>query len=156
MGTTTTAPIKVERRVGVPPDRAFEVFFHGIDGWWPLATHSVHGERGKVVVEPGPDGRIVEHAANGDQIEWARIETWDPPGRLVLRWHPNPERSSDTEVEIRLPSATAMGRWWSWSTAAGIGSGRRAQRSGASTRSAGRQFSIDSRISWGRRSRASL
>ena len=102
MGTMVTSPIKLERRVSASPERAFDVFFHEIDSWWPLATHSVHGERGKVVVEPGPQGRIVEHPAEGNDIEWARVEVWDPPRRLVLRWHPNPERSGDTEVEVRF------------------------------------------------------
>ena len=102
MEAMVTSPIKLERRVNAPPDRAFEVFFHRIDEWWPLGTHSVHGERGTVVVEPGPDGRIVERPANADDIEWARVTVWDPPQRLVLRWHPNPERSGDTEVEVRF------------------------------------------------------
>ncbi|MDQ4006322.1 MAG: SRPBCC domain-containing protein [Actinomycetota bacterium] len=102
METAATTPIRIERRVSASPTRAFEVFFHQIDSWWPLGTHSVHGERGTVIVEAGPQGRIVEHPAEGEDIEWARVEVWDPPRRLVLRWHPNPERSGDTEVEVRF------------------------------------------------------
>ena len=49
----------VERSVEVPADAetAFTLFTDRIADWWPMATHSVHGEGGTVGFE---EGRLVE------------------------------------------------------------------------------------------------
>ena len=88
----------VERSVEVPADAetAFTLFTDRIADWWPMATHSVHGEGGTVGFE---EGRLVER--HGDRSEcWGEVQRWDPPHGFAVTWHPGREADEATEVEV--------------------------------------------------------
>ena len=40
----------------------------------------------------------------GDEHDWGAVLEWEPPRRLVYRWHLRQERADATEVEIRFAS----------------------------------------------------
>jgi uncharacterized protein YndB with AHSA1/START domain len=89
--------------VECPPERAFQVFTGGIDGWWPLETHSVGKERvQRAVFEEHVGGRIFEVWDDGSEHEWGHVTLWDPPHRVVYSWRPNLERVAFTEVSVRF------------------------------------------------------
>ena len=96
------APVRSTVTVAVAPDRAFELFTSDIGEWWPLDTHSVGGASSTLDMECGPDGRIVEHLADGGTDLWGRITTWDPPCRLAFTWHPGRDAEQATDVEVRF------------------------------------------------------
>ncbi len=88
----------VERSVEVPVDAAtaFTLFTDRIADWWPMATHSVHGEGGTVAFE---EGRLVER--HGDRTEeWGDVRAWDPPHGFAVTWHPGREADEATEVAV--------------------------------------------------------
>jgi hypothetical protein len=37
-------------------------------------------------------------AEGGKREHWGRVTAWEPPKRLVLAWHVNPERAGPTEI----------------------------------------------------------
>lgn len=88
----------VERSVEVPADAAtaFTLFTDRIADWWPMATHSVHGEGGTVGFE---EGRLVEQ--HGDHSScWGEVLSWDPPHGFAVTWHPGREADEATEVAV--------------------------------------------------------
>ena len=96
-------PLRLEFTVACPPERAFSLWAQQTSRWWPHG-HSVSGEPGLTVVfEPG--GRIYERTPDGTQHDWGEVLVWDPPHRLVYRWHLRFDRSDATEVEIRFEPA---------------------------------------------------
>lgn len=86
--------------VARPVEEAFAVFTDEIGAWWPLPTHSVFREHAGGVHLV--DGRLVERATDGRESVWAEVEAWEPPHRLVLRWHPGSELGAAGRVEIRF------------------------------------------------------
>ena len=47
-------------------------------------------------------GRVVEIARDGSECNWADVIAWDPPHRVGLAWHPNPEPAAATIVDVRF------------------------------------------------------
>ncbi|MGF0115925.1 SRPBCC domain-containing protein [Promicromonospora sp. Marseille-Q5078] len=83
------------------PGVAFEVFTDRLGEWWPLATHSVGGDRsGGVVLEPGVGGRLVETLADGSPAVWGVVTAWEPPRRVAFTWHPGTPEAEATRVEV--------------------------------------------------------
>jgi len=69
--------------------------------WWPTKTHSIHHETvTDVILEPREGGEMYELAEGGKREHWGRVTAWEPPKRLVLAWHVNPERAGPTEIEV--------------------------------------------------------
>jgi uncharacterized protein YndB with AHSA1/START domain len=107
MTEQTTLSAQTTVTVRATPERAFDVFANGFAGWWPLDSHHI-GEQDAVdvVIEPRPGGRWYERAANGTECEWGFVTAYEPPHRLVLAWHLNPDFDFDpdpahaTEVEV--------------------------------------------------------
>jgi uncharacterized protein YndB with AHSA1/START domain len=103
---TTGLVIQKSALVPAAPERAFEVFTEGIADWWPVETHSIGSMGGEgtppetVVFETGPEGRIYERAASGEEAHWANVTAWEPPHRLVLEWKVDPEAIAPTEIEV--------------------------------------------------------
>ena len=99
----TTAPITKTVTVGCDVETAFRVFTDEIGTWWPTETHSVHQrELRELVFEGREGGELYEVARSGEKAHWARVTAWEPPKRLVLAWHVNPERGAPTEIEVRF------------------------------------------------------
>lgn len=104
MSADISAPLAVRKSIVVsaPVERAFELFTDGIASWWPVGSHSIHGDEVEaVVLEPREGGRVYERARDGREEHWAFVRAFEPPSRIVLDWKVNPDRPS-TELEIRF------------------------------------------------------
>ena len=94
--------------VGVPVDRAFQVFTASFDSWWPREYHIGQTEMTEAVVEPRQGGRWFERGADGSECDWGRVLAWEPPHRLVLTWQINgqwqydPDPAHASEIELRF------------------------------------------------------
>lgn len=100
---TTIEPVTKRREVALEPEAAFELFTSRMGEWWPLLSHSVAAQQATGVRFEGHlGGRVVELVADGAEHVWAEVITWDPPHRLVLAWHPNPEAVAASIVEVRF------------------------------------------------------
>ena len=92
-------------RVGVPPERAFEVFVGDIGAWWRPdgLFRTAPGRPGRLAFEGGENGALVERPADGEPYRIGRVLTWQPPRRLVFSWHqPDFPDDLDTEVEVNF------------------------------------------------------
>jgi hypothetical protein len=99
----TIAPITKTVTVACDVDTAFRVFTDEIGTWWPTETHSVHKRDVlELVFEGREGGELYELDRAGDKAHWARVTAWEPPARLVLAWHVNPEPAAATEIEVRF------------------------------------------------------
>jgi uncharacterized protein YndB with AHSA1/START domain len=103
-------PIRRTIAVRCDPATAFRVFTQEMGTWWPLDVHARALERDdvkaeRIVVEGEPGGRIYEVLSDGSEGLWGTIETWEPPGRLVIAWKPNDRPEPPTELEIRFTTA---------------------------------------------------
>jgi hypothetical protein len=96
-------PLRVSVRVELRPEEAFALFAAGFPRWWPLATHSLGGEKAASCgIEPAAGGLVYEVGRDGGRIAWGRVLAWDPPGGLVLAWHPGRPAEQAQEVEVRF------------------------------------------------------
>ena len=94
-------PVRRSVTVGRLRDEAFELFTAGIASWWPMDRYSVSQERTRnVVIEPRVGGGVYEERDDGATFPWGRVLAWEPPGRLVLSWHPGREPDVAQEVEV--------------------------------------------------------
>ena len=84
-------------------EEAFRVFTSDAISWWPVATHSIHGEGvTEIVFEGRPGGEVYELSPGGERGHWATVVEWEPPSRLVLAWNILEREPSPTEVEVRF------------------------------------------------------
>jgi uncharacterized protein YndB with AHSA1/START domain len=113
--TETTIAARRSITVQAPPERAFAVFTTGFGTWWPIESHHI-GETmaTEAVMETHAGGRWFERDADGKECDWGYVTEIDPPHRLLLAWHLNPEWGFDpdpakaTEVEVTF-TATGDG-----------------------------------------------
>jgi uncharacterized protein YndB with AHSA1/START domain len=99
----TSTPVVVDVTVSVPPADAWATFTADLGSWWPVAKHSIGEEKvAEVLMEGRAGGRVFERWDNGEEYIWAEIVEWDEPTKLVLAWHPNPDRPQPTEIELRF------------------------------------------------------
>ena len=87
--------------VDADPALAFAVFTEQIGRWWPIGTHSVHGEGGTVGfdrLEVG--GRLVESKSGADDAVWGTVTAWEAGRLIAFTWHPGhgAERASLVQV----------------------------------------------------------
>jgi len=100
-----TSRVLVALRIAAPPSRVFEAFTAEIGEWWRpngLFQPSRHPD-GRLTIEPGVGGRLLETHAGGEVDEIGRIRAWEPPVRLVLTWRPTSFTADQvTEVHVRF------------------------------------------------------
>jgi uncharacterized protein YndB with AHSA1/START domain len=103
----TIAPVRKSVVVRRPVAETFALFTDGLDGWWPLHTHSiaadtfegrVHAE--SITFEKRPGGRVLERMSDGTEAPWGTILVWEPPTRFVMSWKPTLVDGPATEVEL--------------------------------------------------------
>ncbi|MBT8240782.1 MAG: SRPBCC domain-containing protein [Acidimicrobiia bacterium] len=94
----TTAPIVRAAWVNRSQADAFSIFTEEIGAWWPLPTHGLFGTSAGAVHFRG--GKLIEQSTDGSESVWAEVQSWDPPNRLVISWHPGHEASDASEVEV--------------------------------------------------------
>jgi uncharacterized protein YndB with AHSA1/START domain len=109
MSTASTIPaISGTITVGVPVERAFQIFTESFDTWWPPEYHIGQADIAEAVLEPRVGGRWYEKGVDGSECDWGRVLAWEPPYRLVVTWQingewqydPDPERASEVEVRF--------------------------------------------------------
>src|SRR5581483_302041 len=106
MSTESPASVEVSRTISVPlpQARTFELFTRRMTEYWPKEHSIGSSEIAVVVVEPRAGGRWYERGADGAECEWGRVETWDPPRKVVLLWQIGSDWKFDpdfvTEVEV--------------------------------------------------------
>lgn len=83
-------------------EEAFRIFTADALSWWPVETHSIHGNVREIVFEPDVGGEIYEIAGSGERGHWATVREWEPPHRLVLAWNILEREGDVTEVEVRF------------------------------------------------------
>ena len=95
-------PLRLVFEVKCDQAHAFSLWTEKSSLWWP-ASHTTRREKGTAVVfEPYPGGRVYELSPSGNQVDWGRVLAWEPPARLVFRWHIFADSNDATEVEIRF------------------------------------------------------
>ena len=100
-----TDPLELSFTVPCDPEQAFDTWTRRIDLWWPT-SHSVSQDPElEVTLEPRIGGRIFERTSTGDEHDWGEVVAWDPPARLVYRWHLRQDRADATEVEVTFAPA---------------------------------------------------
>ena len=93
-------------RVKASVEAAFRLFTAGINGWWPLATHSVcEEEDASCAVEGRVGGRFFERARDGKEHVWGTVTAWEPPVRVAFTWHPGRAAAGAQSVEVRFSDA---------------------------------------------------
>jgi uncharacterized protein YndB with AHSA1/START domain len=100
-------PVRRSVVVRRPVAEAFALFTDGLDGWWPLHTHSIAADtfEGRVTVESitfekRVGGRVLERMSDGTEAAWGTMLAWEPPTRLVMSWKPTLVDGPSTEVEL--------------------------------------------------------
>lgn len=96
------APIRREVLVDADPARAFVVFTEQIGSWWPVASHSVHGEGSTVVFE---SNKFFEVAGNGQRTEWGNVTEWLPGERVAFDWYPSADAEHASHVTVSFAGA---------------------------------------------------
>jgi len=112
-GTTDTA-VHAAIVVDVGIDRAFSVFTHGIDSWWPREHTIGAAPLAEMVLEPRVGGRAYGRDIDGGESDWGRVLAYEPPHRVVVSWDINllwsheadPARASEFEVRFRAETPT--------------------------------------------------
>jgi uncharacterized protein YndB with AHSA1/START domain len=95
-----SAAVKRTIRVNVPIEKAFQVFTERMGTWWP-ATHHIGAQPFRdVIVERRAGGRWFERDANGAECDWGRVLAWEPPYRLTLSWHLQPDFKDNADPTL--------------------------------------------------------
>ena len=85
------------------PAEAFEIFTARLADWWPYAKFSIHQENTETcAMEPRVGGQIYEVSKAGERALWGTVLAWEPPGRMVMSWHPGHAPDTAQEVELRF------------------------------------------------------
>ncbi|AEA27089.1 SRPBCC domain-containing protein [Pseudonocardia benzenivorans] len=100
-----TSRVLVALRIAAPPDRVFTAFTAETAIWWrPNTLFQLNGrDDGRLAIEAGPGGRVLECYPDDPPFEVGRVRVWEPPGRLVLGWRPATfPADRETEVHVRF------------------------------------------------------
>ena len=104
--TTAIEPIVKQVQVGVPPEVAYSVFTEEIAAWWPLATHSVGGERAtSVKVDARVGGLVEEVGIDGPLRIWGTVTDWSPPSLFGFTFHPGVSAEQAGHVSVRFSAS---------------------------------------------------
>ena len=95
-------PLRIVFDVDAEPDHAFWVWTQRASMWWPPSHTAANRKGTNLVFEPKPGGRVFERDPDGTEADWGTVLVWEPPGRLVYRWHIFGDASDATEVEVRF------------------------------------------------------
>src|SRR5258707_10700450 len=85
----TVPDIRGKVTVGVPVERAFDVFTGSFGTWWPRDYHIGQAPMADAILEPREGGRWYERGDDGSECDWGRVLAWEPPHRLVVTWQIN-------------------------------------------------------------------
>jgi hypothetical protein len=106
------APLAHSVEVGCPLAHAFAVFTRRIDDWWPPGHR--RSPTGRLQLEEGVGGRLVEGGDDGAEVELGRVVRWDPPegskAGLAYTWRPGAPRDRTTLVEVTFTQVAGVTR----------------------------------------------
>lgn len=95
-------PLTVDLELRCTAAHAFATWTERFGSWWP-AAHTVSGDPAATVhLEPRLGGRIYERTADGVEVEWGEVTTWEPPHRLGYLWHIRRTREAATDVLVHF------------------------------------------------------
>lgn len=107
------APVTCTVEVKASPARAFELFAGHIGSWWPRGRTPGAKPHADVVIEPRAGARWFERDADGQETQWGKVLSWQPPHRLLLGWQLNHKFQFDPgvlmEVDIHFEPLAAGG-----------------------------------------------
>jgi uncharacterized protein YndB with AHSA1/START domain len=93
-------PLQLAFDVDCQPHEAFALWTEQTALWWP-PSHTASKRKGtRIVFEPRTGGRVYERSPTGTEVDWGTILAWEPPRRLVYRWHLLSDPADATEVEV--------------------------------------------------------
>ncbi len=102
-------PIIKTMKVPCSQEKAFRIFLHEMDSWWPLGRFTVSAMGGQAArsirVEPKQGGQIVEIGPDDTEHLWGTIKSYDPPGFIGMDFHipqPGEKVESRSLVEVRF------------------------------------------------------
>ena len=114
----TTDVVRHQVLVQGPAARVFTVFTEGLGRWWPREYSWSRRVLDTSLIEPQAGGRCTERTTYGNELDWGRVQIWEPPRRLVISWligpgrapEPDPDRASEVEVRFVAegPSTTTV------------------------------------------------
>ena len=82
--------VEKEIVIGRSRDDTFRLFTEGLGEWWPIPTHSIHGDDVvAAILEPRAGGRLYERTTDGTECEWGTIVEWNAPDGFSVSWKPN-------------------------------------------------------------------
>ncbi len=100
---TPTTPVRKTVTVNIPTERAFQLFTEEIASWWPLATHSVGGEKSKgVSLGTSVGDELIEVLEDGTSSVWGTVLRCDPPKSIAMTWHAGRPAEQATLLEAHL------------------------------------------------------
>lgn len=86
------------------PDRAFDLFAHRTEAWWPIGRDPNFHPQRKIILEPYANGRFYESRATDDEKLWGIVVAYVRPRTLVINWRLNAEfvaiEGATTDLEI--------------------------------------------------------
>ena len=111
--TAEEAVVRKSILVRAPIARAWSVFVEQMETWWPATHHIGATPFEAIFVEPRVGGRWYERNVDGEQCDWGKVLTWDPPHCVCFSWqvgpgHDSPDWKFDpdpakaSEVEFRF------------------------------------------------------
>jgi uncharacterized protein YndB with AHSA1/START domain len=112
MSVQQDTSVRAETVVDAPIERAFAVFTEGIGSWFPPEYNLLDVDIAERVFEPRAGGHVYDRGTDGSECHWGRVLSYEPPKRVVVAWHidpqwqiePDPEKAS--EFEVRFTSET--------------------------------------------------
>jgi uncharacterized protein YndB with AHSA1/START domain len=108
----TTTAVRSEIVVEAPIERAFRVFTEDFGQIKPPEHNMLGVEIAETVFEPRVGGRLYDRGTDGSEFQWARVQAFEPPNRVVFSWDISPQWQLESdlektsEVEVRFIAET--------------------------------------------------
>ena len=104
----TAEIIVLNRRIGLPVDRAFGLFVDEMDSWWPRDLTWANERLAKIGIEPKIGGHAFEQDNAGAMSTWGTVLSLRRPDHIVFAWQIRPDRSAEptegaaSRVDVRF------------------------------------------------------
>jgi uncharacterized protein YndB with AHSA1/START domain len=96
--TVQNAVFRKTMRIEVPVEVAFRVFTDRMGAWWPASHHVGNTPFKDILIDHQAGGRWYEINVNGEECIWGTVLSWEPPRRVVLSWHLQPDWSFSPDL----------------------------------------------------------
>jgi uncharacterized protein YndB with AHSA1/START domain len=96
--TAPEAAYKRTMSVSVPIEHAFKVFTEKMGAWWPQTHHVGTTPFKDILIDPRAGGRWYEINVKGEECVWGSVLSWEPPKKVVLSWHLQPDWSFNPDL----------------------------------------------------------